>query len=259
MRFLLGDACFFGLCPVGEGRTYGFGYVMQSRFDDPLEGRVERLRDRFAGLGGPVPEYLTALESDEQVHCSAMEWVEVDDSHAGRVVLIGDAAHASSPLMGQSGCMAMEDPYVLAGLLRSAGTVSARSATTSCDADRGSGGCSSKAWRPQKFAHGACCSKRRAARAGKPNDAISLRTADSDRIVEASLLMARSGAGQTGRSHFDPNTTASAPVTNIQPSTRQVGEVPIPDLGLIPLIAWPGVHRGLTHGCVGDCEHDERA
>jgi FAD-dependent urate hydroxylase len=30
------------------------------------------------------------------------------------VVLIGDAAHASSPMMGQDGCMAMEDAYVLA-------------------------------------------------------------------------------------------------------------------------------------------------
>jgi 2-polyprenyl-6-methoxyphenol hydroxylase-like FAD-dependent oxidoreductase len=30
------------------------------------------------------------------------------------VVLIGDAVHASSPMMGQDGCMAMEDAYVLA-------------------------------------------------------------------------------------------------------------------------------------------------
>jgi 2-polyprenyl-6-methoxyphenol hydroxylase-like FAD-dependent oxidoreductase len=32
-------------------------------------------------------------------------------------VLIGDAAHASSPMMGQGGCMAMEDAYVLAECL----------------------------------------------------------------------------------------------------------------------------------------------
>jgi FAD-dependent urate hydroxylase len=29
LRFMLGDRCFFGLCPVGDGRTYGFGYVME--------------------------------------------------------------------------------------------------------------------------------------------------------------------------------------------------------------------------------------
>jgi FAD-dependent urate hydroxylase len=119
LRFMLGDRCFFGLCPVGGGRTYGFGYVMESRFRDPLEGRLERLRHRFAGFGGLVHEYLASLKSDDQVHCSAMEWVDVSEWYAGRVVLIGDAAHASSPLMGQGGCMAMEDAYVLAELLHS--------------------------------------------------------------------------------------------------------------------------------------------
>jgi FAD-dependent urate hydroxylase len=123
LRFVLGDDCFFGLCPVGEGRTYGFGYVMQRRVRDPLEGRLARLRDRFAAFGGIVREYLASLEHDEQIHCSAMEWVEVDEWHAGRDVLIGDAAHASSPLMGQGGCMAMEDASVLAEALRSAPTV----------------------------------------------------------------------------------------------------------------------------------------
>jgi 2-polyprenyl-6-methoxyphenol hydroxylase-like FAD-dependent oxidoreductase len=38
-----------------------------------------------------------------------MEWVDVDEWHTGRVVLIGDAAHAGSPPMGQAGWMAMED------------------------------------------------------------------------------------------------------------------------------------------------------
>ena len=42
-----------------------------------------------------------------------------------RVVLIGDAAHASSPMMGQGGGMAVEDAYVLADCLRSAHTVEA--------------------------------------------------------------------------------------------------------------------------------------
>jgi FAD-dependent urate hydroxylase len=123
LQFLLGDDCFFGLCPVGEGRTYGFGYVTQSRTHDPVQGRLERLRERFAAFGELVQEYLAALERDEQVHCSTMEWVHVEDWHIGGIVLVGDAAHASSPLMGQGGCMAMEDAYVLAEILRSAPTV----------------------------------------------------------------------------------------------------------------------------------------
>ena len=92
----LGDGCMFGLVPVGDGRTYGFAYVVQPRFRDPPAGRLERLRDRFATFGGRVQEYLAALECDDQVICSAMEWMALGHWHAGRVVLVGDAAHASS-------------------------------------------------------------------------------------------------------------------------------------------------------------------
>ncbi len=123
LQFLLGDGCFFGLCPVGDGHTYGFGNVSEPRFHDAVEGRLARLRERFASFGGLVQDYLGALQADEQIHCSAIEWVEHEQWHAGRVVLIGDAAHASSPMMGQGGCLAMEDAYVLAEVLCSAASV----------------------------------------------------------------------------------------------------------------------------------------
>jgi 2-polyprenyl-6-methoxyphenol hydroxylase-like FAD-dependent oxidoreductase len=119
----LGDGCTFGLVPMGGGRTYSFAYVVAPRFHDPLEGRLDRLRTRFATFGGRVQEYLASLERDDQVICSAMEWMECERWHTGRVVLVGDAAHASSPMMGQGGCMAMEDACVLAEELRAAPTV----------------------------------------------------------------------------------------------------------------------------------------
>lgn len=118
IQFWLGDGCFFGLCPVGDDRTYGFGHVAQERRYDPVEGRLGRLRERFAGFGPAVQDYLAALDDDAQVHCSAIEWVDQERWHTGRVVLIGDAAHASSPLMGQGGSLAMEDASVLAEVLR---------------------------------------------------------------------------------------------------------------------------------------------
>jgi 2-polyprenyl-6-methoxyphenol hydroxylase-like FAD-dependent oxidoreductase len=113
IQFWLGDGTFFGLCPVGGG-TYGFGNATSPRLRDAMEGRVQRLRDRFIGFGGAVRDYLDAVETDEQIHCEPIEWLEVDRWHRGRVVLIGDAAHASSPMMGQGGSMAMEDALVLA-------------------------------------------------------------------------------------------------------------------------------------------------
>ena len=131
---IVGEGCFFGLMPMGDGHTYGFGGIGEPRFPDPLEGRLERVRKRFAGFGGPVPEYLVSLSCDEQLHCGPIEWVELDRWHRGRVVLIGDAAHAGPPMMAQGGCMAMEDALVLAEVLCEAATV--ESALDTYDARR---------------------------------------------------------------------------------------------------------------------------
>jgi FAD-dependent urate hydroxylase len=121
----VGDGCVFGLVPLASGRTYAFAYVAHPHFRDPVEGRLARLRQRFSTFGPRVAAYLAALERDDEVICSAMEWMELGNIHAGRVVLVGDAAHASSPMMGQGGCMAMEDACVLAEVLRAAATVEA--------------------------------------------------------------------------------------------------------------------------------------
>ena len=54
LQFLLGEGCFFGRCPVGEGRTYGFGNITAPRTHEPMVGRLSRLRGFFAGFGGIV-------------------------------------------------------------------------------------------------------------------------------------------------------------------------------------------------------------
>ncbi len=117
------DGRIFGLVTTGAGCTYSFAISIEPQFHDPVDGRLERLRVRFAGFGPRVQEYLAALERDDQIICSAMEWVPLEKVYKGRVVLVGDAAHASSPMLGQGGCMAMEDACVLAEELRSGATI----------------------------------------------------------------------------------------------------------------------------------------
>jgi len=50
--------------------------LLQPRFHDPLEGCLERLRNRFVTFGGRVQEYLASLDRDDEVICSAMEGME---------------------------------------------------------------------------------------------------------------------------------------------------------------------------------------
>jgi 2-polyprenyl-6-methoxyphenol hydroxylase-like FAD-dependent oxidoreductase len=123
LMIFTGERCFFGLVPVDEGSTYGFAGLDGECFDDPPADRLQRLQQRFGGFGGPVPAYLAALQHDDQIHFGPIEWVELRRWHAGRVVLIGDAAHATPPHMGEGGAMAIEDATVLAELLQGADTV----------------------------------------------------------------------------------------------------------------------------------------
>jgi 2-polyprenyl-6-methoxyphenol hydroxylase-like FAD-dependent oxidoreductase len=120
VQFWLGADRFFGLCPVGGDATYGFGNLAGSPVHEPVAGRRQRLAERFAGFGSPVQEYLAAVERDSDVHCGPVEWLPSVAWYDRRVVLVGDAAHAMSPMMGQGGGMAVEDALVLADELRRA-------------------------------------------------------------------------------------------------------------------------------------------
>jgi 2-polyprenyl-6-methoxyphenol hydroxylase-like FAD-dependent oxidoreductase len=116
----------FATYSVGGGRTYGSGYVAEPiPWHEPIEGRLARLRNRFASFPCTVQTFLDALERDDQIHFSAVEEIELPEWRSGRVILIGDAAHASSPMLGQSGCMAIEDAAVLAELLQSSENIDA--------------------------------------------------------------------------------------------------------------------------------------
>ncbi len=99
----LGDGCFFGLVPVGDGSTYGFAGLRN--------GPVEQV---FAGFPAPVAEFLRAVAT---VHSGPIRSVDPPAWHRGRVLLIGDAAHATPPHAGQGGSMALEDAVVLAEIL----------------------------------------------------------------------------------------------------------------------------------------------
>jgi hypothetical protein len=54
----LGKCCSFGVCPAGDERTYGFGYITEPRTENPVAGRLNRPRRRFAGFGSIVPDDL---------------------------------------------------------------------------------------------------------------------------------------------------------------------------------------------------------
>jgi len=84
-----------GLVPVGNDQTYVFGHLASEEpVDDPIKGRLERFRARYSEFAGAAQEAVAAFHSDEQLHFSATELVQLESTCSGRVVVIGEAAHA---------------------------------------------------------------------------------------------------------------------------------------------------------------------
>lgn len=73
------------------------------------------MKDRMNGFGGLIGELKSEINDPAKVVYKPMEVVLVQPPwHSGRVVLLGDAAHATTPHLGQGAGMAIEDAVVLA-------------------------------------------------------------------------------------------------------------------------------------------------
>ncbi|GAB2953465.1 FAD-dependent monooxygenase [Hymenobacter coalescens] len=115
-----GPAGRFGVVPLANGQVYWFACLNSTTAQNPAYRafRLTDLRQRFAGYHAPIPQLL-ALTTDAQ-----LLWGDIIDlkpihrfAH-DRVLLIGDAAHATTPNMGQGAGQAVEDAAVLARCLQ---------------------------------------------------------------------------------------------------------------------------------------------
>ncbi len=110
----------FGVVPIGPKRTYCFSTLNAPPNSDAMRNiGLKRFREMFANFGGAVPGVLAALQHDDDLIHGDLEEVRLQSWVNGRVVLLGDAAHAMTPNMGQGAAMAIEDAYVLAEELAS--------------------------------------------------------------------------------------------------------------------------------------------
>lgn len=109
---MLGHRTAFLMIPIGNDRLYCYCDVVSS----PGEDRHEDLDRLFSGYPEPVPKLVDSVP-EPLAHRSTIEEVALDSWVRGRVVLVGDAAHATSPNMAEGAAMALEDALVLADCL----------------------------------------------------------------------------------------------------------------------------------------------
>jgi 2-polyprenyl-6-methoxyphenol hydroxylase-like FAD-dependent oxidoreductase len=107
----------FLVLPVGPNRLYCYADLGAFSTQDPTGRDLDRFVALFAEFADPVPRILSELDSFDSIHFSPIEEIVVNTWVQGRVVLIGDAAHATSPNMAEGASMALEDALVLAQML----------------------------------------------------------------------------------------------------------------------------------------------
>lgn len=121
MKMVFGKRCFYCYMPDPGGRIWWFANPLQRSSGNPAELDAPALKGWLMGLvTGDRTPMAQIVEATDGIITPYMtyDFPTIPSWHRGRMVLVGDAAHAASPSSGQGASMAIEDAVTLgSGLL----------------------------------------------------------------------------------------------------------------------------------------------
>lgn len=104
----------FGFVPISVNRVYWYA-VMDTPMAPPEDADQHAALTRFyRDWHAPIPEMLNATDPSAVIRTELFDRPPSTTWGWGAVTLLGDAAHPMTPNLGQGGCQAIEDAWVLA-------------------------------------------------------------------------------------------------------------------------------------------------
>lgn len=108
-----GPGAVFGMFPMAGDRVYCYGTGTVAAGQRGPDGELPEFRRRFGGWCHPIPEILAAAAEEQVLRNDIYHLPPLPTFVRGPVALLGDAAHAMTPNLGQGGCQALEDAATL--------------------------------------------------------------------------------------------------------------------------------------------------
>lgn len=109
-----GAGTLWGTQPLKDGRIYAYAAALTPPGGRSADEKAELLR-RFGSWHDPVPAIIDSVTTDQVLRNDVHHLRQpLPVFHRGRTALLGDAAHAMTPMLGQGGNQAIEDAIVLA-------------------------------------------------------------------------------------------------------------------------------------------------
>ena len=115
-----------GLVPLANNKIYWFACINAPQNDPTMKAfKVADLQAVFKDFHAPIPSVLAETKDENLLWNDIIDLKPIHQYAFGNIVLIGDAAHATTPNMGQGACQAIEDAVVLADEIKQNATIEA--------------------------------------------------------------------------------------------------------------------------------------
>lgn len=108
-----GSGARFGHLALPGERVYAYATADASPGGKGAAGEIPELRRLFSGWHAPIADVIAAAEEGQVLRHDCYDIRPLERWSVGRCALLGDAAHAMTPNLGQGACQALEDAVIL--------------------------------------------------------------------------------------------------------------------------------------------------